>query len=111
MKNNGKSYVYTLILGLCMIVSLALIARMMLYKPAKIHTPMIREPNPITLNEIADETRKTKEIKLTNDDVSALINEKMPTGFPLKNIQTEISAASTIKLSGPINKKDRKSVV
>ncbi len=95
-----RSLVYTLILGVCMLLSLLLIGRMLLGQP---------EEAPVTDGNGAGEMQidqarreEAREFKLTENDLSTLIVNAL--SFKPDRIDTQISRDGTVSVSATVNR-------
>lgn len=96
-----KKTVYTLILGACMIISLILIARMMLYHPVPIHTPpgTQSQQQPLEIKQLPAPEQKPA-ITLTEKDIEGMIENQLPDNFPLSDIKVKIKEDSIDAIGG-----------
>lgn len=98
--NEEKKTIYTLILGVCMITCLILIGKMMLYSPAPLHSPHVK------LQEYTPEKKKGENVVLTGEQISEMITNQLPEGFPLEALNITIHDDSTIEAQGQLNKSE-----
>lgn len=84
-----RSLVYTLILGVCMLLSLLLIGRMLLGRPAGV--PPKTEP-----------AAQQSEMQLTEQELGALLVRALP--FPPESLTTEISRNGTVSVDATLNR-------
>lgn len=99
-----KSFGYTLLLGVCMIISLLLIGKMLLYHPAPLHTPGV--PQGVTTPEETEkEAESGKEtMRFSEEEVARMIEARLPADFPAKGIAVSISQDGTVSAQGTVVK-------
>lgn len=103
MVENEKSFGYTLLLGVCMIISLMLIGKMLLYRPAPVHTP-IGQPNAEGVQQGQTEGEGSKNMWLGEDEVAQMIEQYLPGDFPAKGISVAISHNGSVCAKGTLYK-------
>lgn len=90
-----RSFVYTLILGICMLLSLLMIGRMLLGHPAGTSaTPQEQSGQP--------KGESDMEIRLDEKDLMTLIEAALP--FPADEMQVEIGEDSTVGVRAKVRK-------
>ncbi len=94
-----RSLVYTLILGVCMLLSLLLIGRMLLGQPEEAPATDGNGAGGMQIDQIQEEAR---EFKLTENDLSTLIVNAL--SFRPDRIVTQISRDGTVSLSATVNR-------
>lgn len=93
-----KSFVYTLILGTCMLISLMLVGKMLLYKPVPVHAPhMVRQ-------EGGHQEQGMSTKYLSDTDLSAMLAELLPQDFPLEALSISVQKNGTVHAQGTIVK-------
>lgn len=97
-----KSFGYTLLLGVCMIISLLLIGKMLLYHPAPLHTPSV--PQGVTTPEEKDAESGKETMRFSEEEVARMIEARLPADFPAKGIAVSISQDGTVSAQGTVLK-------
>lgn len=90
-----KSLLYTLILGVCILLSLLLIGKMLLYRPAPVHVPHMAQTEP-------EEERNA--MYLSENNITALLTKQLPEGFPVQAPTITILKDGTITAAGQLEK-------
>lgn len=93
-----KSFVYTLILGACMLISLLLIGKMLLGHPSGEATP----PTQTEPQEMQEEQDEIMEVQLSENDLCTLIVQAMP--FSPDSIVAHIGKDGVIEVSVIVSK-------
>lgn len=101
---NEKNFGYTLLLGVCMLISLILIGKMLLYRPVPIYNPIASGQSTGTQSEAGQPGEENKKLQLQEDDVARMIEEHLPQDFPVKGISVNISKDGTILADGTVYK-------
>ncbi len=91
-----KSFGYTLILGVCVLISLMLIGRMLLYQPLPVHTPYT--------GQISSQEQGKTMTYLSEQDVSKYLSEKLPEEVPLKDLQITLQKEGIVTAKGSLHK-------
>lgn len=108
--NQEKSFVYTLILGVCMLISLILIGKILLYRPIPIHTPIVPENTTQIENEPKQEEDSTVQI-LRDADIADMISERLPENFPVTGMSVAIAQNKSIQVEGTLSKEKLKQLI
>lgn len=93
---NEKSFGYTLILGVCVLISLLLIGRMLLYQPLPVHTPYAGQI-------LSQEQGKTMTY-LSEQDVSKYLSKKLPEEVPIKDLEITLQKEGIVTATGSLRK-------
>lgn len=93
------SFIYTLVLGICMLISLLLIGRMLLGHP----TPQSKADE-THLDPIESSDREAQQIHLSENDLCTLIVQALP--FSPDGITIKIGQDATVSLSASIRKQN-----
>ncbi len=94
--DHEKNFGYTLILGVCVLISLVLIGRMLLYQPLPAHTPY--------KGQISSQEQKKDMIYLSEQDVVKYLSEKLPAEVPLQEIDIVLQKEGIITAKGMLRK-------
>lgn len=94
MKKEEPSFIYTLVLGVCMLLSLLLIGKMLLQHP----TAAPPAP-PVTENQQGE---PSMELQISENDLATLIVQAVP--FTTKGLQVGIGSDGTIEASASISR-------
>ena len=99
---NERSVVYTLILGVCMLLSLLLIGKMLLGHPQTPTQQPSAPPGESTQQTEPESKEKTMEVELTENDLSELISSALP--FTPDNLTVKIAKDETITVGASVSK-------
>lgn len=95
-----KSFIYTLILGACMLISLAMIGKMLLYEPVPMHTPhAITRVAPYTQNDKQEDT-----MIITEQEAAELLSARLPDDFAVSDLSVAIGADGLLCAQGTVQK-------
>ena len=100
-----KSFVYTIILGICLIGCLILIGKMMLTKPIPEHTPFYTTEQEWQISEHA---QTDNAFTFTEDALNQWIQKQMPKGFPLTDLRVDIRLPNLLIFQGEIEQSQLK---
>lgn len=91
-----KSFVYTLILGTCILLCLLLVGKMTLQ-----HLDNRAEEPQSPMTEVTEEPpTETEEIRLTEQDLTAMLRQALPESFPVQNLSVSLWESDTVQLDG-----------
>lgn len=93
---NEKSFAYTLILGVCVLISLLLTGRMLLYQPLPAHTPYT--------GQISSHEQGKTITYLSEQDIAKYLSEKLPEEVPLKNLEITLQKEGIVTAKGMLRK-------
>ncbi len=102
-----KSFVYTIILGICLIGCLILIGKMMLTKPIPEHTPFYTEEQEWK-DQVSGYAQADHVYTFTEDILNQWIQKQMPKGFPLTNLRVKIRLPNLLVFQGEIEQSQLK---
>ena len=91
-----KSFLYTLVLGVCILASLVLVGKMLLYRPAPVHTPH--------MSQTEQEKGESGAMYLSEGDLTELLAGELPEGFPVDGIRVTVSRTGTVTAAGTLHK-------
>lgn len=95
-----KSFIYTIILGACLIGCLILIGKIMLSKSVPEYIPYSVEKAENAENLNSDESENL--ITLTENTLSELISNSLPQDFPVSNLQVKVQLPNILSFTGEV---------
>jgi|GEM_PF-1739260 len=100
-----RSFKYTLILGICMLLSLLLIGKMLLSSPPNVQNPPhnngITENHPTPTPQPEGDTQPM-EIQLTENDMYTLITQASP--IPLQDVKVTIGQSGSVSFCASVER-------
>lgn len=97
-----RSFVYTLILGACMLISLLLVGKMLLYEPAPIHVPHMSQPQ--AEQKIQPQDTEDTNMIITAQDAAGMILEKLPQTLAPEQLTVGMGADGSLSIAGTVQK-------
>lgn len=95
-----RSFCYTLILGVCALISAVLLGRMLLYQPVAVHRPFAPVENAVS----GSTPQSAGEITLSGEELTTLLRAALPAETPVDGVTLSLYADGTLEATGDLRK-------
>lgn len=99
-----RSFGYTVILGVCAVVSAVLIGKMVFYEPVGLHRPHAAVENAIAGSSLPVGEEALGEVTFSGAELTTLLRAALPEDAPVGDLRLRPRANGTLEASGSLEK-------